>query len=116
MAYHLDGVKPLVVNREMLAKIFSGAITKWNDPAIAAVNRRVTLPDLRITPIYRSDFSGTSDNFQQYLAAAAPHSWSKGVGSEFQGHVGEGAQKSAGYISLPDEFKQRLTTAVNANQ
>jgi phosphate transport system substrate-binding protein len=98
LAYHLDGVKPLVVNGDMLAKIFSGAITKWNDPAIAALNRGAALPDLKITPIYRSDSSGTTDNFQQYLTAAAPQSWSKGVGTEFQGHVGEGAQKSAGVV------------------
>jgi phosphate transport system substrate-binding protein len=98
MAYHLDGVKTLVVNADVLAKIFSGAITKWNDPAIAALNHGVALPDTKISPIYRSDSSGTTDNFQKYLAAAAPQSWTKGTGTEFQGGVGEGAQKSAGVI------------------
>lgn len=98
VAYHLRGVNSLVVNGDMLAKIFSGAITTWNDPAIAALNRGVSLPDSKITPIYRSDASGTTDNFQQYLTAAAPQSWTKGVGTEFQGGVGEGAQKSAGVV------------------
>jgi phosphate transport system substrate-binding protein len=98
MAYHLDGVNKLVVNADVLAKIFSGGITHWNDPAIAALNKGVALPDTKISPIYRSDSSGTTDNFQKYLAAAAPQSWTRGTGSEFQGGIGEGAQKSAGVI------------------
>lgn len=98
IAYHLDGVNQLVVNADVLAKIFSGGITNWNDPAIAALNHGVALPDAKISPIYRSDSSGTTDNFQKYLAAAAPKSWTRGTGSEFQGGVGEGAQKSAGVI------------------
>ncbi|MBV9353705.1 MAG: phosphate ABC transporter substrate-binding protein PstS [Mycobacterium sp.] len=98
LAYHLQGVDSLIVNGDMLAKIFSGVITRWNDPAIAALNPGVPLPGSKITPIYRSDSSGTTDNFQRYLTAAAPQSWAKGVGTEFQGGVGEGAQKSAGVV------------------
>ena len=98
LPYHITGVDRLVVNGDMLARIFSGAITKWNDPAIAALNRGIALPDLKITPIYRSDSSGTTDNFQKYLTAAAPQTWTTGVGTEFQGRVGEGAQKSAGVV------------------
>jgi phosphate transport system substrate-binding protein len=98
LAYHLDGVNSLVVNADVLAKIFSGGITNWNDPAIVALNPGVALPDAKISPIYRSDSSGTTDNFQKYLAAAAPNSWTRGAGSEFQGGVGEGAQKSAGVV------------------
>jgi len=71
-AYHLDGVKQLVVNADVLAKIFSGWITDWNDPAIVKLNPGVTLPDTRISPIYRSDSSGTTDNFQKYLVAGRP--------------------------------------------
>jgi phosphate transport system substrate-binding protein len=98
MAYNLPGVDKLTVNGEVLAKIFSGGITNWNDPAIAALNGGATLPDQKITPIYRSDSSGTTDNFQKYLTAAAPEAWTKGAGKEFQGGAGEGAQKSAGVI------------------
>ncbi|SEH63216.1 phosphate ABC transporter substrate-binding protein, PhoT family [Mycolicibacterium rutilum] len=98
LAYNIDGVDKLVVNADVLAKIFSGQITKWNDPALAALNAGTNLPDADITPIYRSDSSGTTDNFQKYLAAAAPQSWTKGDGSEFQGGAGEGAQKSAGVV------------------
>jgi phosphate transport system substrate-binding protein len=98
LAYNVEGVDKLVVSGDVLAKIFSGAITTWNDPAIAALNSGATLPDTKITPIYRSDSSGTTDNFQKYLVAAAPGSWTKGAGKEFQGGAGEGAQKSAGVV------------------
>ncbi|KMO72251.1 Phosphate-binding protein PstS 3 precursor [Mycolicibacterium chubuense] len=96
MAYNLEGVDKLVLNADTLAKIFQGQITKWNDPAIAALNSGATLPDTAITPIFRSDSSGTTDNFQKYLKTAAPEAWTKDTGSEFQGGAGEGAQKSAG--------------------
>ena len=98
MAYNIDGVDKLVVNADVLAKIFQGQITKWNDPAIAALNSGTNLPDADIKPVYRSDSSGTTDNFQKYLAAAAPQSWTKGAGKEFQGGAGEGAQKSSGVV------------------
>lgn len=98
IAYHLDGVEHLVLNGDVLARIFSGAITSWDDPALVALNPGVELPAIAVTPIYRSDSSGTTDNFQKYLSAAAPHTWTKGEGSEFQGGVGEGAQKSAGVV------------------
>ena len=98
MAYNLPGVYKLVVNGEVLAKIFQGQIAKWNDPAIAALNSGASLPDTDVKAIYRSDSSGTTDNFQKYLAAAAPQAWTKGSGSEFQGGAGEGAQKSAGVV------------------
>jgi phosphate transport system substrate-binding protein len=98
IVYHVDGVRQLVVDADVLARIFSGGITSWNDPAIEALNQGVALPRTRISPIYRSDSSGTTDNFQKYLAAAAPKSWTRGTGSEFQGGVGEGADKSAGVV------------------
>ncbi|MFN8053762.1 phosphate ABC transporter substrate-binding protein PstS [Gordonia sp. (in: high G+C Gram-positive bacteria)] len=98
LGYNLPGVDKLVLNADLLAKIFTGAITTWNDPAIAALNSGASLPDTKITPIYRSDSSGTTDNFQKYLGAAAPQTWTKGAGKEFQGGAGEGAQKSAGVV------------------
>ena len=98
LAYNIEGVDKLVVNADVLAKIFQGQITKWNDPAIGALNSGTNLPDADIKPVYRSDSSGTTDNFQKYLAAAAPQSWTKGAGKEFQGGAGEGAQKSSGVV------------------
>ncbi|WP_232375314.1 phosphate ABC transporter substrate-binding protein PstS [Mycolicibacterium baixiangningiae] len=96
LAYNIEGVDDVVLNGDTLAKIFQGQIKTWNDPAIAGLNQGKTLPDTAITPIFRSDSSGTTDNFQKYLTAAAPQTWTKGDGSEFQGGAGEGAQKSAG--------------------
>jgi phosphate transport system substrate-binding protein len=98
MAYNLPGVDKLVLTSDVIAKIFTGAITSWNDPAITALNSGANLPDTKITPIYRSDSSGTTDNFQKYLVATAPESWTKGAGSEFQGGAGNGAPKSAGVV------------------
>lgn len=98
LAYNVPGADKLALTSDVIAKIFTGAITNWNDPAIAASNSGKTLPDQKITPIYRSDSSGTTDNFQKYLTAAAPQSWTKGAGKEFQGGAGEGAQKSAGVV------------------
>jgi phosphate transport system substrate-binding protein len=98
MSFNVDGVDKLVVNADVVAKIFQGQIKKWNDPAIAALNSGATLPDADIKPIYRSDSSGTTDNFQRYLGAAAPAAWTKGAGKEFQGGAGEGAQKSSGVV------------------
>ena len=98
MAFNVEGADKLVVNGDVLAKIFSGQIKKWNDPAIAALNSGATLPDADVKPVYRSDSSGTTDNFQKYLGAAAPQAWTKGVGKEFQGGAGEGAQKSSGVV------------------
>lgn len=71
IGYKLDGVNKLVLDGPTLAKIFLGRITSWNDPAIAALNKGVTLPAKKITPFYRSDSSGTTYNFESYLAATA---------------------------------------------
>ncbi|WP_207544294.1 substrate-binding domain-containing protein, partial [Mycobacterium alsense] len=76
----------------------SGRITAWNDPILQALNPGVALPDTPIVPIYRADSSGTTDNVQKYLTAAAPQSWALGVGTDFRGGVGRGATKSAGVI------------------
>lgn len=98
VVYNLPGVTTLTLNGDALAKIFTGRITSWNDPILAALNSGQTLPNAKITPIYRADSSGTTDNVQKYLTAAAPESWSKGVGTEFLGGVGEGAAKSSGIV------------------
>jgi phosphate ABC transporter phosphate-binding protein len=98
LVYNLPGVQRLVLSSDALAKIFSGRITAWNDPILAALNPGVPLPNTKVVPIYRADSSGTTDNVQKYLTAAAPQSWTRGVGTEFQGGVGEGATKSAGVI------------------
>ena len=95
IAYNLDGVD-VALSAENLARIFQGEITNWNDPAIAAENEGVELPDQEITVIFRSDESGTTDNFQKYLEAAAGDAWSHEAGKTFNGGVGEGARGNEG--------------------
>jgi len=98
LAYNLPGADRIVLNADVIARIFTGSIATWDDPAIAALNPGASLPATAIVPIYRSDSSGTTDNFQLYLKTAAPQAWTKGAGKEFQGGAGEGAQKSAGVV------------------
>ena len=96
LAGWMTDVDNLVLDGQTTAKIFNGSITTWNDPAIAALNEGVDLPATAITPIVRSDSSGTTDNFQQYLEVASGGAWTTGAGSDFTGGVGEGAKGSAG--------------------
>ena len=80
IAYNVPGLsKQLVLSGPVIAGIYSGTITNWNDPKIRALNPGVTLPDLAITPIHRSDGSGDSFIFTQYLSYSTP-SWMKSVG------------------------------------
>jgi phosphate transport system substrate-binding protein len=72
IAFKLNGVSTLILNGPTIAKIFLGQITTWNDPAIAALNSGTTLPSTKIAVYYRSDSSGTTQNFERYLAATAP--------------------------------------------
>lgn len=68
--YNLPGLNEIIAfDGPVLAKIFTGRITKWNDPQLAALNPGVALPALEIQPVYRSDESGTSFIFSSYLAA-----------------------------------------------
>ena len=78
---NIEGVTPgqLKLDGTTLANIYLGKITKWNDPAITALNPGVTLPDAPITTIFRSDGSGTTFNFASYLAAVSPE-WKAGPG------------------------------------
>src|SRR3954463_419730 len=71
--YNLPGVtKPLVFSGAVLADIFRGKITVWNDPAIVALNPGVKLPDAGITVVHRSDGSGTTYVFTEYLSKVSP--------------------------------------------
>lgn len=77
VVYRLDGYNSRVkLSKEVLAKIFAGEIKMWNDPQIAKLNSG-KLPKTRITVVYRSDGSGTSEVFTSYLNAVAPNIWTK---------------------------------------
>jgi phosphate transport system substrate-binding protein len=95
VAYNLKGVDKLILTPAVTAKIFNGVIKTWNDPAIAAINPGVTLPAQAIKVFFRSDESGTTDNFTKYLKAAAPSDWPQETGKKWTGK-GEGKEKSAG--------------------
>lgn len=96
--FNLDGVTSLNLDAETIAKIFRGEITKWNDPAIAASNSGVTLPDLAITPVHRSDKSGTTENFTDYLHDAAPDVWTDDASKEWPVSGGESGDKTSGLV------------------
>jgi phosphate transport system substrate-binding protein len=96
VTYNVPGVSSLVLDGPTAAKIFNGTITTWNDPAIAALNSGATLPAGPIHVVFRSDQSGTTDNFQKYLDAASNGTWGKGAGKAFNGGVGEGAKGNDG--------------------
>jgi phosphate transport system substrate-binding protein len=98
IAYKLKGVDKLALNGELIAKIFLGKITNWNDPAIAAVNSGVTLPATKISVFYRSDSSGNTQNFEKYLAATAPSVFTTtpDKDSSKAGFAGQGKAKSQG--------------------
>jgi phosphate transport system substrate-binding protein len=98
LAYKLNGVDKLTLTPDLIAKIFTGKITKWNDPAIAAKNSGANLPATAISVIYRSDASGTTQNFEKYLAATDPTDFTAEPAKDNAQKVfaGQGKAKSQG--------------------
>ena len=96
VTYNLPGVDSVALDGPTLAKIFNGTVTTWNAPEITALNSGKTLPGDKINVVFRSDESGTTDNFQKYLDAASDGAWGKGSGKTFNGGIGEGAKGNEG--------------------
>ncbi|WP_026374302.1 phosphate ABC transporter substrate-binding protein PstS [Agrococcus lahaulensis] len=99
--FNVEGVDSLNMDASTIAKIFSGQITSWDDPAIAEQNEGVTLPATPIQPVHRSDDSGTTENFTEYLAATAAADWTEGVFETWPSSVystSEGAQGTSGVV------------------
>jgi phosphate transport system substrate-binding protein len=96
--FNLEGVDELSLDPATIAGIFAGTITNWNDPAITSTNEGVELPDLAITPVHRADDSGTTENFTDYLAAAAPDVWTYEVDGVWPFEGGEAAQGTSGVV------------------
>jgi phosphate transport system substrate-binding protein len=126
VAYKVSGVSDLVLTPDVLAKIFLGKITSWDDPAIKAINSGASLPSTHITVFYRSDSSGTTQNFEKYLAATAPTVFtstpdkdSSKAGFAGQGKTGsQGVQQaisstdgSIGYVEWSYAVSGNLNTA-----
>jgi phosphate transport system substrate-binding protein len=98
VVYNLPGVESLQLDPDTLARIFNQEITSWDDKAIAADNPGVELPDTRITPVNRSDESGTTENFVDYLSKVAPDVWTYEVSGDWPVKGGEAAQGTSGVV------------------
>jgi phosphate transport system substrate-binding protein len=96
--YNLPEVEDLKLSPETLAKVFNQEITTWNDKAIAADNPGVDLPDTRISPVNRSDESGTTENFTEYLSEVVPSVWTHEVSGDWPVKGGEAASGTSGVV------------------
>ncbi|KQO63497.1 phosphate ABC transporter substrate-binding protein PstS [Curtobacterium sp. Leaf261] len=109
IAYKIDGVKSLTLDAETIAGIFKGEITTWNDPAIEKLNKGVDLPSANINVVHRSDDSGTTQNFADYLSQNAPSVWDAAVSQTFPYQVGDGAQLTSGVASAMASADNSIT-------
>ncbi|TFC07213.1 hypothetical protein E3O42_00255 [Cryobacterium adonitolivorans] len=94
----IGGVDDLRLDPAAIANIFSGAITRWNDPALVALNPDATLSDEQISAVHRSDDSGTAKNFADYLHQNVPEIWPTEPADAYP-YPGEGAQANSGVVS-----------------
>ncbi|MDT3678135.1 MAG: phosphate ABC transporter substrate-binding protein PstS [Burkholderiaceae bacterium] len=129
---HLPNVQPgqVTLDGPVLADIYRGAITQWNDPKIAALNRSLQLPDTAITLVYRSDASGTTAAFTDYLSqvsssfrsdigAGKTVNWKSGVGGKGNAGVAANVTKiagSIGYVEYAYAKQNKLTHAAMVNR
>ncbi|MFN5390624.1 MAG: phosphate ABC transporter substrate-binding protein PstS [Pseudanabaena sp.] len=127
VVYNIAGVQSgLKLSRKVLPEIFLGKIKKWNDPAIASLNPNVTLPDLPITVIHRSDGSGTTAAFTAHLSATSPEwksevgtglnvSWKTGTGIKDNAGISAQVQQGEGVIGYVEyAFAKQLKLATAA--
>ncbi|MBQ3244526.1 MAG: phosphate ABC transporter substrate-binding protein PstS [Bacteroidaceae bacterium] len=130
VAYNLDGVKDLKLSGDVIADIFAGRIKMWNDERLAALNPGVKLPSETIIPVYRSDGSGTTFVFTDYLTKVSPM-WASeyGAGKSVNFPLGQAAKgnpgvagvikqtkNSIGYVGSEYAFAQKIPYASVENQ
>ena len=129
IAYNLSGISGLKLDAAVLSQIFQGQITTWNNAAIKALNPGVSLPSETITLAVRSDSSGTTQNFTQYLVDAAGSAWKLGTASTVKwpstAHAGDGNSGVAqvvkstpgaiGYVDFSTASASSLTSATIKN-
>jgi phosphate transport system substrate-binding protein len=130
IAYNLSGVLRLQLDGATIANIYLGAIKKWNDPAIRALNAGVTLPNSDIQVVHRSDSSGTTYHFTDYLAKVSDTwkskvgvgkavSWPAGIGGNGNQGVAQAVQSTAGaigYVELAYVISANMTQAYLKNK
>jgi phosphate transport system substrate-binding protein len=121
--FNLDGVTKLNLDSATIANIFNKKITTWNDPAIVALNPGTTLPSAAITPVVRSDGSGTTANFTTYLSDSQPTLWSYPASTAWpvtgesaqQGGSGVVATVAAGKNTIGYADQSSVATATQAS-
>jgi phosphate transport system substrate-binding protein len=130
VAYNLSGVAKLQLDGPTLAGIYLGHIKKWNDPALAAINAGVTLPNKDIQVVHRSDSSGTSYHFTDYLGKVSDEwktkvgvgkavSWPAGIGGNGNQGVAQAVTSTAGaigYVELAYVVQTNMTQAFLKNK
>ena len=130
LAYNLEGVNELKLSGEVIADIFAGEIKMWNDARLAALNPDVTLPAEAIIPVFRSDGSGTTFVFTDYLTKVSPMWASKyGAGKSVNFPSGQAAKgnpgvagvikqtkNAIGYVGSEYAFAQKIAYAQIQNQ
>jgi len=107
LIYNIDGVpNDLHITGPVLAQVYLGQIKKWNDPAIRTLNPKANLPSTDITPVYRSDNSGTTYNFTDYLSSVSP-AWKSKVGRGVNANwpAGQGGKGSSGVAGVVSNTK-----------
>lgn len=97
--FNVKGVDKLELSPKTVGAIFEGTITKWDDPAIVADNPDAKLPGTKITAVHRSDDSGTTKNFTDYLDQASEGSWTSGIVETWPLKGGEAAEGTSGVVS-----------------
>jgi len=129
MSYNLSGVTGLKLDPAVIADLFQGKITKWNDPAITALNPGLKLPSTTVVIARRSDSSGTTANFSQFIVDSAPN-WKLGTSSTInwpatsQGGTGNGGVAqivkttagAIGYVDFSDAKASGLSYASVKNK
>jgi phosphate transport system substrate-binding protein len=131
LTYNLSGVaQPLRFSPEVIADIFLGKIKKWNDPRIQADNAGVSIPNTDIVVVHRSDGSGTSDVFTDYLSKVSPEwkekvgrnkspQWPTGIGGKGnEGVTGQikNTPNTIGYVELAYAVQNKLPVALIKNR
>jgi phosphate transport system substrate-binding protein len=130
IAYNLSGIAKLQLDGPTLANIYLGTIKKWNDPALVALNAGVALPNKDIQVVHRSDSSGTSYHFTDYLAKVSDTwktkvgvgkavSWPAGIGGNLNAGVAQAVQSTAGaigYVELAYVISANMTQAYLKNK
>ena len=111
VAFNLPGITSLNLDAKTIADIFNGKITTWNDPAIAQQNSGVTLPSDTIATVHRSDDSGTTNNFTDYLSKAGGGAWTDAPSSTWPSSLsgkGQGFDGTSGVVGALTSTKDTI--------